>query len=51
VLKIADGAARARMPVLVAALRHLGVDGLDDLATTPVLGGGRRVGDVRAVEI
>ena len=51
VLKIEDGAARARTPVLVAALRHLGVDGLDDLATTPVLGGGRRVGDVRAVEI
>ena len=51
VLKIADGAARARVPVLVAALRHLGVEGLDDLATTPVLGGGVRVGEVRAVEV
>ena len=51
VLKIADGAARARVPVLVAALRHLGVEGLDDLATTPVLGGGVRVGEVRPVEV
>jgi L-asparaginase II len=51
VLKIEDGAGRARTPVLVAALRHLGVEGLDDLATTPVLGGGRRVGEVRAVEV
>jgi L-asparaginase II len=48
-LKIEDGAARARSPVLVAALRRLGVDApiLDELATTPVLGGGRVVGDVR----
>lgn len=48
-LKIEDGSARARTPVLVAALRALGVTGdvLDALATTPVLGGGRRVGDVR----
>jgi L-asparaginase II len=51
VLKIEDGGGRARTPVLVAALRHLGVTGLDDLATTPVLGGGRRVGEVRAVEV
>jgi L-asparaginase II len=49
-VKIADGAARARTPVLVAALRALGCDAevLDELATTPVLGGGRRVGEVRA---
>jgi L-asparaginase II len=51
VLKIEDGAGRARTPVLVAALRHLGVEGLDDLATTPVLGGGHRVGEVRAVAV
>jgi L-asparaginase II len=49
VVKIADGAARARTPVLVAALRRLGCDAsvLDDLETTPVLGGGRQVGEVR----
>lgn len=50
-VKIADGAARARTPVLVAALRALGCDApvLDELATTPVLGGGRVVGEVRVV--
>jgi L-asparaginase II len=50
-VKIDDGAARARMPVLVAALRLLGVTdaALDDLATVPVLGHGDRVGEVRAV--
>ena len=48
-LKIADGAARARGPVLVAALRALGATGpvLDELEVVPVLGGGRRVGEVR----
>ena len=48
-LKIADGAARARTPVLVAALRLLGCEApvLVELATTPVLGGGRVVGEVR----
>lgn len=48
-VKIDDGAARARMPVLVAALRRLGVDAavLDQLAETPVLGGGDQVGAVR----
>jgi L-asparaginase II len=51
VLKIEDGAGRARTPVLVAALGHLGVEGLDELATTPVLGGGVRVGDVRAATV
>jgi hypothetical protein len=36
---------------MVAALRRLGVDvsPLGELATTPLLGGGRRVGEVRAV--
>ena len=50
-IKIEDGSARARTPVLVAALRALGVqaDVLDELATTPVLGGGQRVGEVRVV--
>jgi L-asparaginase II len=48
-VKIADGAGRARTPVLVAGLRALGCDApvLDELATTPVLGGGRPVGEVR----
>jgi hypothetical protein len=42
---------RARIPVLVSALRRLGVTGevLDGYAETPVLGGGRPVGSVRAV--
>jgi L-asparaginase II len=49
-LKITDGAARPRVPVLVSALRKLGVDGeaLDLLAESPVLGGGVPVGSVRA---
>ncbi|MPZ28313.1 MAG: asparaginase [Micromonosporaceae bacterium] len=49
-LKIDDGAARARLPVLVAALRgRLGVSApvLDQLAEDPVLGGGVPVGAVR----
>jgi L-asparaginase II len=50
-LKVDDGAARARAPVLIAALRRLGFDApvFDELETTPVLGGGRTVGHVRAV--
>jgi L-asparaginase II len=49
-VKIADGSARARTVVLVAALRRLGVDapGLGQLAEAPVLGHGRPVGAVRA---
>lgn len=48
-LKIDDGNTRARMPVMVAALRALGVDApeFDRWATSPVLGGGRDVGAVR----
>jgi L-asparaginase II len=54
--KIDDGAARARVPVTVAVLRKLGaaaVQGadkatLDELSTSPVYGGGRVVGEVRA---
>jgi L-asparaginase II len=50
-IKIDDGAMRARVPVLVAALVTLGVEApaLDEMAETPVLGGGRRVGSVRSV--
>jgi L-asparaginase II len=50
-LKIADGAARARVPVLVAALRRLGVAGaaLEQVGHVPVVGGGAEVGLVRAV--
>jgi L-asparaginase II len=52
-VKIEDGAARARTPVLVAALRRLGADApvLDGIAETPVLGHGAPVGAVRALAI
>lgn len=48
-VKVADGAQRARLPMLVGALRRLGVQApvLDELAEVPVLGGGRQVGSVR----
>jgi L-asparaginase II len=50
-LKIDDGGQRARPPVMVAALRRLGVDApvLDELAEAPLLGGGAPVGAVRCV--
>ncbi|QSB14510.1 asparaginase [Natronosporangium hydrolyticum] len=50
-LKVDDGAARARLPVLVAALRQLGVpaEQLAELVDSPVLGGGRPVGAVRSL--
>lgn len=49
-LKVADGAGRPRAPIMVAALRRLGVDGdgLEQLATRPVLGHGEPVGEIRA---
>jgi L-asparaginase II len=52
-VKIDDGAARARMPVLITALRRLGVmvNGLEDFERTPVFGGGVGVGAVRALTI
>ncbi|MFE9613383.1 asparaginase [Streptomyces sp. NPDC006012] len=55
-LKIADGSARARPVVMVAALRRLGVltdadETLTELATAPVLGHGRPVGAVRPAQI
>jgi L-asparaginase II len=54
--KIEDGAARGRVPVTVALLRGLGAEAvpgadlavLAELATGPVTGGGRLVGEVRA---
>ncbi|MEU4542285.1 asparaginase [Nonomuraea dietziae] len=48
-VKIEDGSSRARVPVTVAALRALGLDApeLDAMATAPLLGGGRPVGEVR----
>jgi L-asparaginase II len=50
-MKIDDGAQRARMPVLVAALRRMGLDEpvLDGLAEVPVLGGGEPVGAIRSL--
>lgn len=55
--KVLDGSARARPAILAAALRAAGVaalpgfypGGLDGLGRVPVLGGGRPVGEVRAV--
>jgi L-asparaginase II len=49
-LKIDDGGMRARMPVVVSALRRLGIDApvLAELAEYPLEGGGNRVGSVRA---
>ncbi|WP_433388035.1 asparaginase [Micromonospora sp. KLBMP9576] len=48
-LKIDDGAGRARTPVLVSALRRLGVDApvLAEYAETPLFGGGLPVGAIR----
>lgn len=50
-VKIADGAERAAVPVVVSLLRRLGADGevLDSLATVPVLGHGAQVGSLRPV--
>lgn len=51
-LKVADGANRARPPIMRAALRVLGVDvsGVDQRAfVSPILGHGEPVGDVRIV--
>ncbi|MFL6128974.1 MAG: asparaginase [Mycobacteriales bacterium] len=48
-VKVADGAQRARLPMLVGALRRLGLQAavLDELAEEPVLGAGRPVGSAR----
>jgi L-asparaginase II len=48
-VKIDDGMARARMPVLVATLRLLGAVVPDEFAIVPVTGGDAKVGAVQAV--
>jgi L-asparaginase II len=48
-VKIDDGTERGRIPVTVAALRRLGAEVPDELATVPVMGGDAEVGTVRAV--
>ncbi|CAN5287320.1 asparaginase [soil metagenome] len=52
-VKVADGSTRAAVPMLVGALRALGVTAgvLDELATTPVLGGGVPVGELRGTSL
>ncbi|WP_280234793.1 asparaginase [Nocardia cyriacigeorgica] len=50
--KIDDGADRARMPLTLAILQRMGIqwsDALAELAAPAVLGGGARVGVVRAI--
>lgn len=47
-VKIADGSERARMPVMLAAMRSLGFD-VDDVPVPPILGHGRPVGEVRSL--
>jgi L-asparaginase II len=52
-LKIADGANRARPPLMRAALNALGIDisGVDPLAfASPIFGHGRVVGEVRVID-
>ncbi|MGJ5749054.1 asparaginase [Streptomyces puniciscabiei] len=50
-LKVEDGGVRALGPVVARALRLMGVTApvVDRIGRTPVLGGGREVGEVRAV--
>jgi len=52
-VKIEDGGARARVPVTVAALRAVGLDAPEftGLATAPLFGGGRPVGEVRVQQV
>jgi L-asparaginase II len=52
-IKIEDGAARARVPVLVSALAQVGIasDELAELAVVPILGHGQPVGAVQAVSL
>ncbi|GLY03216.1 MULTISPECIES: asparaginase [Actinoplanes] len=47
-VKISDGSARARMPVLLSELRRLGV-AVPPVLAEVVLGGGRPVGEVRPI--
>jgi L-asparaginase II len=48
-VKVVDGTGRARTPLLVGALRRLGVHAavLDELAEASILGGGHPVGSIR----
>ena len=48
-IKVADGASRARPPLMLAALRALGVDvaAVEPLVRQTILGHGREVGEVR----
>jgi L-asparaginase II len=50
-MKIADGANRARPPVMAAALRSLGIDtaAIEPMVTQWILGHGEHVGEVRAI--
>ncbi|MGZ4702559.1 MAG: asparaginase, partial [Ilumatobacteraceae bacterium] len=50
-LKIADGGNRARPPVMLAALRALGIDtsAVEQLVVEPIMGHGHSVGEVRAI--
>jgi L-asparaginase II len=48
-LKIADGSPRPIPPVVTAALAAQGVAGLNDIGRVPVLGHGRKVGEVSPV--
>jgi L-asparaginase II len=48
-VKIGDGGGRAAAPVLVAALRMLGVDVAADTIVEPILGHGEPVGRVRSL--
>jgi L-asparaginase II len=52
-LKIDDGSSRAADVAIVAALRRLGVPDapLADMERTPILGGAREVGEIRAVRL
>lgn len=47
-LKVADGSDRAKLSVMVAALRSLGFD-VDGVTLPPILGHARPVGEVRAL--
>jgi L-asparaginase II len=47
-VKVADGSERARLPVMVAALRSLGFD-VDDVPRPAVLGHGKPVGEIRSL--
>lgn len=51
-IKVADGANRARPPIMLAALRALGVDvaAVEPLVRQPILGHGHDVGEVRITE-